>query len=254
VQEGCVTISSNDLDTPYWDVSLSGRIVDHAVPSLDAFSPVSTDTIDFGSHGVAMFTNQMLDVYNLDYNSLQAMLDVYDADFAGGDGRFSIVGGFTPQLVGPPVDFELAFDATGSPENTLYEAMLVLSTRDDPLVGGGANLDDLTIYLTAFVTDGTAVPDGSVTSLALGPALPNPFTDRTSLSMSMPFPADAVVQIYDISGRLVATPADGPLPAGVSEIVWEGTDAAGERVATGIYFCRAQVGEWSMSRKVVLLR
>jgi hypothetical protein len=165
------------------------------------------------------------------------------------------VGGFTPQLVGEtPALYELQFDDTGASQNTLYEATLTIATRDDPSVSGGTDLSELTIHLTAFVTDGTSVPEDGVLALALSPSSPNPFTERTSLSLALPEAGSAVVEVYDVTGRLVTTLVDGVLPAGEIAVVWDGRDARGRPAATGIYFCRAQVGEWHEARKIVLLR
>jgi hypothetical protein len=254
-KSGDLIISSNDLDSPTWDVALSGTVVDHATPSLDGLSVVLMDTVDFGSHDIGAFGIESFFVYNQDYGGLEALLDVHDLAIVGGEGRFSFDGGFTPQLIGgTPSEYELVFDDNGASLNTLYEATLTLATRDDPSVSGGTDLSDLTVHLSAFVTDGTSVPEDGVFALALSPGSPNPFTERTALSLALPEAASAVVEIYDVTGRLVTTLVDGVLPAGENAVTWDGRDARGRQAATGIYFCRAQVGEWHEARKVVLLR
>jgi flagellar hook assembly protein FlgD len=90
--------------------------------------------------------------------------------------------------------------------------------------------------------------------MALGPGSPNPFTAETSLEFSLPAAKHALIEVYDVSGRLVATIAEGSMPAGANRVVWDGRDSRGAPAASGIYFCRAQVGEWNEARKVVLLR
>jgi hypothetical protein len=47
---------------------------------------------------------------------------------------------------------------------------------------------------------------------------------------------------------------DGSMPAAANRVVWDGRNSHGTPAASGIYFCRAQVGEWQQSRKLVLLR
>ncbi|MBP6875967.1 MAG: hypothetical protein KBD56_07855 [Candidatus Eisenbacteria bacterium] len=44
--------------------------------------------------------------------------------------------------------------------------------------------------------------------------------------------------IHDVMGRLVCCLADGPLPPGLHEWQWDGRNARGEAVRTGVYFCR----------------
>ena len=62
------------------------------------------------------------------------------------------------------------------------------------------------------------------------------------------------MRIYDIAGRLVKTLVDADRAGGVYEAVWTGRDANGVGVASGIYFCRAEIGSMTEVRKVVLLR
>jgi hypothetical protein len=35
---------------------------------------------------------------------------------------------------------------------------------------------------------------------------------------------------------------------------WDGKDEGGTRVAPGVYYCRLQIGERSLTRRVILLR
>ena len=251
---GGLDVNSNDLDDPTWTVGLSGTVVDHAVPSLDELSVVLLDTLDFGSHAVGAFSAETLAVHNKDYSALQALLDIYDAEIVGGEGRFSFTGGFTPGSAGAdPALFALEFDDTGATDETLYAATLTLSTRDCTAVTGGTTLDDLTVQLEAYVLSGTGVPE-SPAALSLGPAVPNPFRSETAVRLSLPEPAEVIVEVHDLAGRLVATLADGQLPAGANRLVWDGRDASDHEVASGIYFCRARVGSWTGSTKVIHLR
>ena len=63
------------------------------------------------------------------------------------------------------------------------------------------------------------------------------------------------VRVYDVKGRLVRTIlADEALHPGEHVLGWDGTDEAGMKVAAGVYYCRLQIGERSLTRRVVLLR
>lgn len=253
-KSGDLEINSNDLDDPTWTVGLSGTVVDHAIPSLDELSYTLDDTLDFGSHEIGAFSSETLSVHNYGYTSLQAPLEVYDAEITGGEGRFSFVGGFVPETIGAAAaQYALEFDDAGASDETLYEAVLTLSTRDCPGVSGWSTLDDLTVTLRAYVSSGTGVPE-SPSAVALSRAMPNPFVEQTSVALTLPEPTDVIVEIYDVTGRSVATLADGPLPSGTTRLVWDGRDGRGVEVASGIYFCRAQVGSWTGSTKVILLR
>ncbi len=158
VKAGTLNVNSSDPDTPSFPVPCSGTVLRHAVPSLAAGSQVLTVPADFGAHVPGQFSDQQVDVRNFGFDSLQALLQVYDAQLSGPDaGSFSLVGGFAPFLVGgTPAPLTIAFDDSGSPG--VYTADLVLSTRDQQDLAGATDLPDLTIQLTADLQPG--VQDG----------------------------------------------------------------------------------------------
>jgi hypothetical protein len=85
---------------------------------------------------------------------------------------------------------------------------------------------------------------------------PNPFNPETYIPIEIPsgWPHPVKLQIYNTAGRLIKTVADGYLPAGSSTILWDGTDASGAQVASGVYFYRVVSGEVVQMRKLVLAR
>lgn len=89
----------------------------------------------------------------------------------------------------------------------------------------------------AVVDDLAAVPDRP----ALGPAVPNPFTDRTRLSFALPpvsDPARVRLEICDLNGRRLRILLDNEFGAGAYVAQWDGRDARGCPVPSGAYFCR----------------
>ncbi len=82
----------------------------------------------------------------------------------------------------------------------------------------------------------TAVPEAPAT-LALR-AVPNPFNPRATIAFALPRPGRATLRVHDLAGRLVATLLDADLPAGPVEAAWDGRDAGGAAVASGVYVLR----------------
>ncbi len=78
---------------------------------------------------------------------------------------------------------------------------------------------------------------------------PNPFNPLTTISFDMASAGYARVQIIDLTGRVVATLADGYQTAGRKEIQWNAHDFPG-----GIYFYRLQSATVSVTRKLVLIK
>ena len=83
---------------------------------------------------------------------------------------------------------------------------------------------------------------------------PSPFESSTEIKFGIPKPGKVGLRVYSVAGRLVATLADGPLPAGYHIVVWRGRDDQGNDVADGVYFCRLTTQGKSLTRKMLLLR
>ena len=67
---------------------------------------------------------------------------------------------------------------------------------------------------------------------------PNPFDHETTIAFRISRQAKITVQIYDFTGRLIATPVSNSLrEAGVVEIDWHGETHGHEHLARGVYFC-----------------
>jgi hypothetical protein len=72
--------------------------------------------------------------------------------------------------------------------------------------------------------------------------------------LSLAEKTDASVVVYDVQGKTVKTLVDGTLPAGTHTITWDGTGDAGNRMASGIYFCRVNAGGISETAKIAHLQ
>jgi hypothetical protein len=84
--------------------------------------------------------------------------------------------------------------------------------------------------------------------------MPNPFGSGTAIEFSVPETQRVTLAVFNISGRLVRTLVDGEVPAGPSQVRWDGRDGGGNPLASGIYFYRLENGERTITRKGVLLR
>jgi hypothetical protein len=62
------------------------------------------------------------------------------------------------------------------------------------------------------------------------------------------------LKVYSISGQEIATLFEGALGIGQYEASWDGTDAGGRPVASGTYFCKLQIENWSVTKRLVFLR
>jgi flagellar hook assembly protein FlgD len=86
------------------------------------------------------------------------------------------------------------------------------------------------------------------------PNYPNPFNRTTTIEYELTVPADVEISVFDIRGEHVRTLVDGHKGSGVHHARWNGTNNSGERVATGVYFCRMKAGPVRQSRKLILIK
>lgn len=91
-------------------------------------------------------------------------------------------------------------------------------------------------------------------SFSLSQNYPNPFNPSTYISFEIPKETDASITIFNSLGQVVRTIYRQGLPAGRHEIIWNGRDDDGNVLASGIYFYRLTAGDFSKTRKMVMIK
>ncbi|HEX7880849.1 MAG TPA: FlgD immunoglobulin-like domain containing protein, partial [Candidatus Eisenbacteria bacterium] len=92
---------------------------------------------------------------------------------------------------------------------------------------------------TLTVTPVGGVPgNGAGASALLAKPAPNPTHGSTTLGYTLPASSPVLLEIFDAAGRLVKVLVAEEQSAGRHEPVWQGTDASGRAVLSGIYFAR----------------
>lgn len=105
------------------------------------------------------------------------------------------------------------------------------------------------ITLTSDVPEIVSFP-----ALRLIPNQPNPFGETTWIGFQLEHPAQVILDIYDSRGRWINRLMDDRQPAGQGRIRWNGTDAAGREVSSGIYYTKLRAGAEKTSRSLVVIR
>ena len=88
---------------------------------------------------------------------------------------------------------------------------------------------------------------------------PNPFNPETWIPYRLAADAYVTLTIYDLNGQIVRTIDVGHRIAAVYEnwskaVYWDGRNGFGERVASGVYFYHLSAGDYSATRKMVILK
>jgi len=127
----------------------------------------------------------------------------------------------------------VAFDPSGSGKTIVTNAgdYTVTLFGEDPLAG----------------TE-TAEPFQPVRSF------PNPFSQSATIKFALPKAVHLRLAVYDVRGRLVTTMINENMEPGIHTVKWNGRDHHGRQVASGLYFCRLEAGEFVNTRKTMMLR
>ncbi|MFH0920188.1 MAG: FlgD immunoglobulin-like domain containing protein [Fibrobacterota bacterium] len=87
---------------------------------------------------------------------------------------------------------------------------------------------------------------------------PNPFNPLTTVRYALPGIRGEKrvlrLQVLDIQGRIIRTLVNGEQEAGVHTVVWDGRDASGRGLGSGVYLCRLMCGKLTMQKQMVYLR
>ena len=131
---------------------------------------------------------------------------------------------------------------------------IALSLEDLVATDVLGNLLPVTVLSAVETADGSMLPE----QYALAQNYPNPFNPGTTIRYDVPMNEGSDVpvrlEIYDVLGQMVRTLVDAPAAPGSYEVIWSAKDQAGAEVSAGVYFYRMVAGDFTMTRKMILLK
>lgn len=89
---------------------------------------------------------------------------------------------------------------------------------------------------------------------ALAQNQPNPFNPSTTIGFSLEEGGLVSLLVFDVSGRLVRTLANGPLARGAHAVSWDGRDDRGQAAPAGIYLYRLTANGETTTRRMTMLK
>jgi len=146
-----------------------------------------------------------------------------------------------PVAKGEGVVAELVFRPIGDIENSLFD------------IANGVVFDPNQLQ-NIVGTPGSLEVRAIPTSFALNQNFPNPFNPETTISYDLADGGRVELEIYNVMGQMVNQLVSEEQAAGRYRVVWDGSDAVGRNVASGVYFYRLNTTQFNAVRKLMLLK
>ncbi len=154
---------------------------------------------------------------------------------------------------------------SATPPGAVFDELAVVNTSEVDDGSGGCALAQITLHFRPQCT-GTTFPAklaGETATLnqqarpdvfALDAPYPNPFVYETVFPYAVPEPSPVRMTLFNVMGQVVAELLDTDVSAGRGQVRWDGRDAQGRSVGSGVYFARMQAGAFVQTRKVMVQR
>ena len=104
--------------------------------------------------------------------------------------------------------------------------------------------------ITTSVDDEEQTPE----SIPLIKTYPNPFNPSTTIEFTLPESGFATISIYSMAGQKIRELTADFMPAGTHTLMWDGRDASGNAVSSGIYITRMKAGKYTATGRMVLIK
>ena len=103
------------------------------------------------------------------------------------------------------------------------------------------------------------LPERLPTQTQLLANYPNPFNPETWIPFKLAQDSTVIARIYDVTGKQIRMIELGHIPAGSyvessKAIYWDGKTDTGEQVSSGTYFYQIEAGDYTETRKMVILK
>ena len=92
------------------------------------------------------------------------------------------------------------------------------------------------------------------TTYQLSQNYPNPFNPETKINYQLPNDGWVSLTVYNVLGQEVRTLVAGEKAAGTYTVTWDGRDDSGLSAASGVYFYRLNVGDFTSTKRMILMR
>jgi hypothetical protein len=122
---------------------------------------------------------------------------------------------------------------------------------DQPVDASFSDVGDANIVIEPLST-GDVAPIPTASSLAQN--YPNPFNAQTMIAFNLSTSGRVQLDVYNMIGQKITTLVDGDFNSGSYNVIWNGRDASGNAVSSGIYYYRLKTNSQVETMKMTLLK
>jgi sugar lactone lactonase YvrE len=222
--------------------------------------PQAGDKADYVTLSVSLSDIQEVLAYNLTLNYDPSALHLMRAETAQ-PSRLAQSAGLQPVVLQTLLDDGSLILSDVFADPIQYEGALLDITFQvsNPDAIGGIEISNVLI----------ADPDGNINALqgarltdlnpvpsefALRQNHPNPFNPETQIGYQLPLAGEVSITVYNLLGQEVRQLVNDIKAAGFYRVSWNGQDALGRSVGSGIYFYRIKAGQFSQTKMMILLK
>ena len=274
-------INCNGVANEIADAVMFTRYFIMGLPAFDDHSEASIAASDVNADGMALSVADLVylvrvivgdalpypkplpgSMMNLEATQVNGEIVVnYEASYESGAALlvFNVTGNVgNPTLGDGAANMDLTYDVKNGELR-----VLVYNIGSESIADGQHTLVSIPVTGSAELVSAEAADyNGSVMEVAVhnipsefvvNQNYPNPFNPTTTIAFSLPIESDYSVKVYNIAGQLV-NDYSGHSAAGNVEVVWDGSDATGNSVASGIYFYKVTASNFSATKKMVLMK
>ncbi len=152
-------------------------------------------------------------------------------------------------------------DGNGRTKHSIVFPYDLLFIRDDLAGGGGTGISARAQLLGEVFASWGKSPGGPAIGaedlphrFEVAQNYPNPFNPSTTIKFALPSRGHVIVRVFNVRGELVATLQDGVMEGGPQSVVWNGRDATGSSVSSGIYLYKVAAAGTEIVKKMALLK
>ena len=113
--------------------------------------------------------------------------------------------------------------------------------------------DDLEDLIYSTLNNGES-SDKNPKSISILQNYPNPFNPRTVIRYNVPVTSRVNITIYNVKGEIINNLVDQYQIAGSKFVNWNATNSSGQTVPAGVYLYKIVAGDFTQSKKMMLLK